>query len=96
MLNAKALINEAESITGLKNFGNPLFLDGFHRLIDSINLEADLNDIGMQAQHHRLIGVLANILRLEADAEKYRNFGRANQSSYCNSRTTKNRQHHDT
>ena len=71
MLNAKALINEAESITGLKNFGNPLFLDGFHRLIDSINLEADLNDIGMQAQHHRLIGVLANILRLEADVEKY-------------------------
>jgi len=69
MLNAKALINEAESITGLKNFGNPLFLDGFHRLIDSINLEADLNDIGMQAQHHRLIGVLANILRLEADVQ---------------------------
>ena len=26
----------------------------------SINQEADLNDIGMEAQQHRLIGILAN------------------------------------
>ncbi len=65
MLNQLEIINEAKNQTGLANFGNPLFMNGFEVLISSINQEADLNEIGVEAQKHRLIGILANILRIE-------------------------------
>jgi len=65
MLNPQALIDAAKKQTNLDNLGNPIFLEGFYNLVDSINKEADLNEIGMQAQHHRLIGILANMLRIE-------------------------------
>ncbi len=65
MLNQTEIINEAKNQTGLEKFGNPLFMDGFEALISSINQEADLNEIGVEAQKHRLIGILANILRIE-------------------------------
>lgn len=65
MLDAVQLLGEAKKITGLNFLGNPLFEEGFNKLVDSINNEADLNEIGIQAQHHRLIGVLSNILRIE-------------------------------
>ena len=65
MLNQLEIINEAKNQTGLANFGNPLFMNGFEALISSINQEADLNEIGVEAQKHRLIGILSNILRIE-------------------------------
>ena len=65
MLDAVQLLGEAKKITGLNFLGNPLFEEGFNKLVDSINNEADLNEIGIQAQHHRLIGVLSNMLRIE-------------------------------
>ena len=65
MLDAIQLLEEAKKITGLRFIGNPLFEEGFNKLVYSINNEADLNDIGIQAQHHRLIGVLSNMLRIE-------------------------------
>ena len=65
MLNPLEIINDAKHQTGLDNFGNPLFLTGFEMLIESINQEADLNDIGLEAQKYRLTGVLANLLRIE-------------------------------
>ena len=65
MLNPLEIINDAKHQTGLDNFGNPLFLTGFEMLIESINQEADLNDIGLEAQKHRLTGVLENLLRIE-------------------------------
>jgi len=65
MLNPQALIDAAKKQTNLDNLGNPIFLEGFYNLVDSINKEADLNEIGMQAQHHRLIGILANMLRIK-------------------------------
>ena len=65
MLNQTEIIKEAKNQTGLEKFGNPLFMDGFEALISSINQEADLNEIGVEAQKHRLIGILANILRIE-------------------------------
>ena len=65
MLDANKILDEAQKITGLSFLGNPLFAEGFNQLIYSINLEADLNEIGIQAQHHRLIGVLSNMLRIE-------------------------------
>jgi hypothetical protein len=66
MLNELEIINEAKNQTGLENFGNPLFVEGFTALINSINKEADLNEIGIEAQKHRLIGILANMLRIES------------------------------
>ena len=65
MLDSKQIINAAKNQTNLEYFGNPLFLEGFECLVQSINEEADLNDIGMEAQQHRLIGILANLLRIE-------------------------------
>ncbi|MDG1184843.1 MAG: hypothetical protein P8N39_04560, partial [SAR86 cluster bacterium] len=63
MLDAKQLLGEAKKITGLSFLGNPLFEQGFNKLVHSINNEADLNDVGIQAQQHRLIGILSNMLR---------------------------------
>ncbi len=71
MLNQTEIINEAKNQTGLEKFGNPLFMDGFEALISSINQEADLNEIGVEAQKHRLIGILANILRIENAFKKH-------------------------
>ena len=65
MLNSKQIIDAAKNQTNLEYFGNPLFLEGFECLVQSINQEADLNDIGMEAQQQRLIGILANLLRIE-------------------------------
>jgi hypothetical protein len=65
MLNSKQIIDAAKNQTNLGYFGNPLFLEGFECLVQSINQEADLNDIGMEAQQQRLIGILANLLRIE-------------------------------
>mgnify|MGYP001471512936 CR=1 FL=1 len=65
MLNSVSIKNEAINQTKLENFGNPLFLEGFESLVQSINHEADLNDIGLDAQKYRLTGVLANLLMIE-------------------------------
>ena len=65
MLNSSTIKNEAIEQTNLENFGNPLFLEGFERLVQSINHEADLNDVGLNAQRFRLTGVLANLLMIE-------------------------------
>ena len=65
MLNSNQILSDAKKITGLSSFGNPLFIEGFETLIKSINEEADLNEIGIQAQQHRLTGVLTNLLLIE-------------------------------
>lgn len=70
MLDANAILKEAKKITDLDTLGNPLFEEGFNKLVDSINTEADLNDIGIQAQQFRLIGVLSNMLRIEDAIQK--------------------------
>ena len=71
MLDSKQIINAAINQSNLEYFGNPLFLEGFECLVQSINEEADLNDIGKEAQQHRLIGILANLLRIEEASIQY-------------------------
>ena len=71
MLDSKQIIDAAKNQTNLEYFGNPLFLEGFKCLVQSINEEADLNDIGMEAQQHRLTGILANLLRIEEACIQY-------------------------
>ena len=71
MLDSSKIKNEAMKQTNLENFGNPLFLEGFESLIQSINHEADLNDIGLESQKYRLTGVLANLLMIEEACIKH-------------------------
>ena len=70
-INANKIIDQAKSETGLSDLGEPLFLEGLNRLIDSINNEANLNEIGIQAQPIRIQGLLSNRLRFEEDLKKF-------------------------
>ncbi len=70
-INANEILNQAKSETGLSDLGEPLFFEGLNRLIDSINNEANLNEIGIQAQPIRIQGLLSNRLRFEEDLKKF-------------------------
>ena len=69
-INANEILDQAKSETGLSYLGEPLFFEGLNRLIDSINNEANLNEIGIQAQPIRIQGLLINRLRFEEDLKK--------------------------
>ena len=70
-INANEILDQAKSETGLSDLGEPLFFEGLNRLIDSINNEANLNEIGIQAQPIRIQGLLSNRLRFEEDLKKF-------------------------
>ena len=70
-INANEILDQAKSETGLSDLGEPLFFEGLKRLIDSINNEANLNEIGIQAQPIRIQGLLTNRLRFEEDLKKF-------------------------
>ena len=70
-INANEITDQAKSETGLSDLGEPLFSEGLNRLIDSINNEANLNEIGIQAQPIRIQGLLSNRLRFEEDLKKF-------------------------
>ena len=70
-INANEIIDQAKSETGLSDLGEPLFFEGLNKLIDSINNEASLNEIGIQAQPIRIQGLLSNRLRFEEDLKKF-------------------------
>ena len=62
---AADLLAEAAALTGRDDFGNPQFLRGFETLTASINNEAALTEAGMAAQRQRILGLLANRLRVQ-------------------------------
>ena len=70
-INANEILDQAKSETGLSDLGEPLFFEGLNRLINSINNEAYLNEIGIQAQPIRIQGLLSNRLRFEEDLKKF-------------------------
>ena len=70
-INANEILDQAKSETGLIDLGEPLFFEGLNKLIDSINNEANLNEIGIQAQPIRIQGLLTNRLRFEEDLKKF-------------------------
>ena len=70
-INANEILDQAKSETGLSDLGEPLFFEGLNRLIDSINNEASLNEIGIQAQPIRIQGLFSNRLRFEEDLKKF-------------------------
>ena len=62
---AADLLKAAAEQVGRDDFGNPQFIRGLEALVESINTEAALTEAGMAAQHQRLLGLLANRLRLQ-------------------------------
>jgi hypothetical protein len=62
-LNADKLLASAEKKTGLYDFGDEAFKEGFTRLIDSINKSAALHSFGSFISKQRLVNVLSNRLR---------------------------------
>ncbi len=63
------LLEASKENTNLSNFGNDVFIEGCESLIDSINSEANLNEIGLSAQKNRILGLLINRLRIESDID---------------------------
>ena len=62
---AGALMAEASQSVGAADFGNPQFTHGLEALVESIDREANLTDAGIEAQRQRILGLLANRLRVE-------------------------------
>ena len=70
-INYRELIKKASKLTNLKDFGDPLHLNGLEKLCYSLQEEAQLNTIGKIAQHSRLSGILINRLRFQKDLKDY-------------------------
>jgi Sulfotransferase family len=66
MLDADQLVGTATSRTGLADFGAAGWRDGLDRLVEALNGEADLTDIGTHILGSRLEMLLANRLRVVA------------------------------
>jgi hypothetical protein len=64
-LTVRELIDAARSRTGLDDFGADSFREGLERLVDSINRESRLNELGKIAVPEMLIGLLINRLEVE-------------------------------
>ena len=62
-LDSNLILQQAIENTGLNDFGDKIFIEGLHKLVSSINNEASLNEVGFQAQEHRILGLLINLLR---------------------------------
>jgi Sulfotransferase family len=62
---ADELENGACAATGLDNFGSPYYRDGLERIVDALNTEASLNDIGRVIQHATISNALIQRLKIE-------------------------------
>jgi hypothetical protein len=63
-LDAGLLLQAAQDRTGLDDFGAPTFRDGLDRLVDGLNTEARLNDLGKVIAPEGLVSHLANRLQV--------------------------------
>jgi hypothetical protein len=64
-MKVQALIDAAKSRSGLEDFGSDSFREGLERLVDSINSESRLTDLGRLAVPEMLIASLVNRLEVE-------------------------------
>lgn len=64
-LQLESLLAAATAATGLSDFGDDSFREPLSVLIDSLNKEANLNEMGRQGQIERLSNLLINRLRVE-------------------------------
>lgn len=65
MLDAESLVATARTETGLSDFGDPSYREGLDRLVDAVQAEAELTDLGQEILGMRLRMLLANRLRIE-------------------------------
>jgi hypothetical protein len=70
-LSVLALLDAARAATGLDDFGDPTFRDGLEVLLDALEREGKLNDIGWMAHEAQLGAYLAERLRI---ADWYRRY----------------------
>jgi hypothetical protein len=65
-MNPDELVEQAVAETGLSDFGDPAWRDGFDHLVDSLDREARLNDIGRVMVPGELTGYLKDRLGIVA------------------------------
>jgi hypothetical protein len=65
-LTQRAVFDEARRRTGLDDFGDDAFREPMRRLLRALDEEAQLNASGRAAQFERIVGILVNRLRTEA------------------------------
>ena len=56
----------ARAATGLEDFGSPYYREGLERIVEALNSEADLNDLGRIIQHATISNALIQRLKIEA------------------------------
>jgi hypothetical protein len=66
-LNAEQLLEQAQRTTGARDLGHPRFFAGFQRLVRAIDTESPLTEDGRRAAEIRLLRLLKNQLRFQAD-----------------------------
>jgi hypothetical protein len=70
-VDAEALIGLASEQTGLEDWGDGAFRDGLERLVDSLETEADLSELGVLAVGQQILANLTNRLRVVAWVESH-------------------------
>lgn len=70
-LNSDKLMQKAQDITGLDDFGDEDFMEALDRLLESIATDARLNTIGQLSMKTYLLQMLSYRLGLQADRKKY-------------------------
>ena len=62
---ADELEDGARAATGLDDFGSPYYREGLERIVEALNTEADLNDMGRVIQHATISNALIQRLKIE-------------------------------
>ncbi len=62
---ADELEEGARAATGLEDFGSPYYREGLERIVEALNSEADLNDLGRIIQHATISNALIQRLKIE-------------------------------
>ncbi len=62
---ADELEQAACAATGLEDFGSPYYREGLERIVDALNTEADLNDMGRVIQRATISNALIQRLKIE-------------------------------
>jgi hypothetical protein len=62
---ADELEEGARAATGLDDFGSSYYREGLERIVEALNSEADLNDIGGVIQHATISNALIQRLKVE-------------------------------
>jgi hypothetical protein len=70
-LDADLMMLAAERTSGLADWGRGIFLRPFQTLIDSLNTEANLNDLGLRRAERRLFDTLVCRLRMVEDRKRF-------------------------